>query len=118
MYPSTSKSTEQSVAGIQHFISGRDEVEVLYTDNSRELKAAIEQLGYRHQTSFEYVDSSKSFVEREIRHLLEGARANLVQSGFPLSMWPFANQHNAVATNILPQLNGMIRHGTSVSQDL
>ena len=106
VYPSTSKSTEQSVAGIQHFISGRDEVEVLYTDNSRELKAAIEQLGYRHQTSIEYVDSSKSFVEREIRHLLEGARANLVQSGFPLSMWPFAIQHNAVATNILPQLNG------------
>ena len=106
VYPSTSKSTEQSVAGIQHFISGRDEVEVLYTDNSRELKAAIEQLGYRHQTSIEYVDSSKSVVEREIRHLLEGARANLVQSGFPLSMWPLAIQHNAVATNILPQLNG------------
>ena len=63
-------------------------------------------MGYRHQTSIEYVDSSKSFVEREIRHLLEGARANLVQSGFPLSMWPFAIQHNAVATNILPQLNG------------
>ena len=63
-------------------------------------------VGYRHQTSIEYVDSSKSFVEREIRHLLEGARANLVQSGFPLSMWPFAIQHNAVATNILPQLNG------------
>ena len=69
------------------------------------MKSAIEQLGY-HQTSIEYVDSSKSFVEREIRHLLEGARANLVQSGFPLSMWPFAIQHNAVATNILPQLNG------------
>ena len=70
------------------------------------MKAGIEQLGYRHQTSIEYVDSSKSFVEREIRHLLEGARANLVQSGFPLSMWPFAIQRNAVATNILPQLNG------------
>ena len=25
---------------------------------------------------------------------------------FRLSMWPFAIQHNAVATNILPQLNG------------
>ena len=40
---STSKRKEQSVAGIQ------DEVEVLHTDNSRELKAAIEELGYRHQ---------------------------------------------------------------------
>ena len=49
-------------------MSGRDEVEVLYTDNSRELKA-IEQLGY----SIEYVDSSKSFVEREIRHLFGGS---------------------------------------------
>ena len=46
------------------------------------------------------------FVEGEIRHLLEGARANLVQSGYSLSMWPFATQHNAVATNILPQLSG------------
>lgn len=71
---------------------------MVYTDHSRELKAAIEQLGYRRQTSIEYVDSSKSFAEREMRHLLEGARANLVQSAHVAVCDPAprnCNQHTA-----------------------
>ena len=89
-----------------HFLSHKDEVGAVYTDNSRELIATIGELGYRHQTSTEYVDSSKSFVEREIRHMLEGTRTNLVQSGLPLQYWPMAMQHFSMAVNATPQLNG------------
>ena len=38
--------------------------------------------------------------------MLEGARSNLVQAGFPLHFWPLAMQHHAVAVNASPQLNG------------
>ena len=74
-----------------HFV-GKDDVEIIYTDNAPELKAAIRELGYRHQTSVEYVDRSKSFVEREIRQMLEGTRTNLLQAGFP-AMQHFACAH-------------------------
>lgn len=92
VYPSISKSAGDSVQAINHFVGPKDDVEVIYTDNSRELISAIQELGYRHQTSIEYVDSSKSFIEREIRQMLEGSRTNLVQSGLPLKMWPHAIQ--------------------------
>ena len=92
VYPSQTKSGDSCVSAFNHFLSHKDEVGAVYTDNSRELIHTIGELGYRHQTS-EYVDSSKSFVEREIRHMLEGTRTNLVQSGLPVRMWPLAMQH-------------------------
>ena len=106
VYPSQSKSSDSCVSAFNHFLSHKDEVGAVYTDNSRELIATIGELGYRHQTSTEYVDSSKSFVEREIRHMLEGTRTNLVQSGLPARMWPLAMQHFSLAVNASPQLNG------------
>ena len=106
VFPSQTKSSESCVNAFNHFLSHKDEVGVVYTDNSRELIATISELGYRHQTSTEYVDSSKSFVEREIRHMLEGTRTNLVQSGLPLQYWPMAMQHFSMAVNATPQLNG------------
>ena len=46
-----------------HFLSHKDEVGAVYTDNSRELIATIGELGYRQQTSTEYVDSSKALAQ-------------------------------------------------------
>ena len=105
---------EEGVKGETVFLSHKDEVGAVYTDNSRKLIATIGELGYRHQTSTEYVDSSKSFVEREIRHMLEGTRTNLVQSGLPLQYWPMAMQHFSMAVNATPQLNGDDAHGSFV----
>ena len=104
--PSQTEDAQSSVDGLNHFIGPKDDVQVVYTDNSPELIRAIKDLGYRHQTSIEYVDSSKSFAEREVRQMLEGARSNLLQSGLPLKMWPLAMQHNATAANASPQLDG------------
>ena len=106
VYPSQTKSGDSCVSAFNHFLSHKDEAGAVYTDNSRESIATIGELGYRHQTSTEYVDSSKSFVEREIRHMLEGTRTNLVQSGLPVRMWPLAMQHFSLAVNASPQLNG------------
>ena len=106
VYPSQSTDSQSCVDGLNHFIGSKDDVQVVYTDNSPELIRAIKDLGYRHQTSIEYVDSSKSFAEREVRQMLEGARSNLLQSELPLKMWPLAMQHHATAINASPQLDG------------
>ena len=56
-------NVEEGVKGETVFLSHKDEVGAVYTDNSRKLIA-----GYRHQTSTEYVDSSKSLVKGDSTH--------------------------------------------------
>ena len=109
VYPSQSKDAQSTVDGLNHLIGSKDDVQGVYTDNSPEQIRAIKDSGYRryrHQTSIEYVDSSKSFAEREVRQMLEGAHRNLLQSGLPLKVWPLAMQHHAAAINASPQLDG------------
>ena len=47
-----------------------------------------------------YVIQSSGAIQREIRTILEGARANLFQSGLPVELWPLAAQHHAFALNV------------------
>jgi len=103
LHPSQSKDAQSSMDGLSlnHIIWSKDDVQVVYTDNPPEFIRAIKDLGYRHQTSIEYVDSSKSFAERAIRQMLEGARSNLL-----LKMWPLAMQHHAAAINASPTMDG------------
>ena len=108
VYPSQSKDAQSSVDALNHFIGAKDDVQVVYTDISPELIRAIKNLDYRHQTSIEYVDSSKSFAEREVRQMLEGARSNLLQPGLPLKMWQLAMQHHATRA---PNLTAVNPHG-------
>ena len=106
VYSSQTKDAQSSMDGVNHFIGSKDDAQVVYTDSSPELLRAIKDLGYRHQTSIEYVDLSKSFAERQVRQMLEGARSNLLQPGLPLKMWPLAMQHHAAAINASHQLDG------------
>ena len=92
-----------------HFLGVDDEVKVIYSDNALEFDYAVRQLRARHNTSREYVDQNKAVIEREIRTILEGTRANLVQSGLPDRYWPLASQHHAVCLNATMRLdNGQI----------
>ena len=105
-YPSDSKSTDEIIKGFNHFVKSTDKVGVVYTDNSPEFCAAIKEYGVVHQTSVEYLDSTKSVVEREARTMLEGARSNLVQANIDISMWPYAVRHHCMAMNLSEQLSG------------
>ena len=60
---------------------------------------------FRHNTSRAYVDENKAVIEREIRTVLEGTRANLTQAGLPDSLWPYAAQHHAMALNTTKRLD-------------
>ena len=106
VYPSQSKNAQSSMDGLNHFIGSKNDVQVVYTDNSPKLIRAIKDLGYRHQTSIEYVNSSRCFAAGEVLQMLEGARSNLLQAGLPLKRWPLAMQHHAAAINANRQLDG------------
>ncbi|OLP98785.1 hypothetical protein AK812_SmicGene18734 [Symbiodinium microadriaticum] len=100
VYPSDTKNSDQCHEDLLHFLGKDDDVGIIYSDNAPELGQAIKRLGVRHNTSREYVDENKSVIEREIRTILEGTRANLEQSGMPEKYWPLASQHHAFALNL------------------
>ena len=104
--PSENKTADSIVKAFKHFLRTSDLVGIVYTDNAPEMLDAIEELGFKHQTSVEYQHSTKAVVEREVRAILEGARSNLLQANMPLSLWPYASKHHAMAINIVKQLNG------------
>ena len=108
VYPSEYKTADSIVKAFKHFINTSDLVGIVYTDNAPEMLDAIEELGYKQQTFFEYQHSTKAVavVEREVRTILEGARSNLLQANMPSSLWPHASKHHAMAINIVKQLNG------------
>ena len=105
-YPVESRETETIIKAVSHFLKSTDTVGIAYSDNAPEFAKAFEELKIDHQTSIEYLASTKSVVEREARTLIEGTRVNLNQSGMPLSMWPYAVRHHAMALNTTPQLSG------------
>ena len=70
-----------------------------------ELKDAVKRMKFRHNTSRAYVDENKAVIEREIRTVLEGTRANLTQAGLPDSLWPYTAQHHAMALNTTKRLD-------------
>ena len=45
VYPSQSKDSKSCVDGLNHFIGSKDDVQVVYTDNSSELIRAIKDFG-------------------------------------------------------------------------
>ena len=102
VYPSPTKEADQCHEDLQHFLQVGDKVGVVYSDNAPELKDAVRRMKFRHNTSRAYVDEN---IEREIRTVLEGTRANLTQAGLPDSLWPYAAQRHAMALNATKRLD-------------
>ena len=96
--PVKDKSANEAVLALKNF-AGNHGVKSLYTDNSQELKAAGRTLVWPHATSTPYQPQTNSLVERQIGIIVQGARAALLQGGFPHKMWPFASKRHAMATN-------------------
>ena len=83
-----------------HFV-GRQTVKCLRSDNSKELIRTAKTLKALHETSTPYHSESNARIERDIGIVVNGVRANLEQSGLPLSFWPLAGQHWAHYSNCI-----------------
>ena len=100
-YPQKTKSAEESVASIRHFIGPVDKISTLRTDNSREPIKAAKLIKVHHERTTPYHSENNARIEREIGVEVSGIRASLEQSGLPLSFWPQAGMHFAHYSNCL-----------------
>ena len=100
IYPAEAKDTESCINSFKDFLKVEDKIGTIYSDNVPELIAAARSLKARLVTSRAYVTENKSVIEREIRIILEGTRANLEQAGTGVNLWPLAAQHHAMALNL------------------
>ena len=59
----------------------------VYTDNSKELKKALEELCFSHDTCTPYTRATNGTAERAVRRVKEGTASLLVQSGLSDRWW-------------------------------
>ena len=99
IYPAEAKGTGYCIDRFKHFPKVEDKIGTICSENAPELIAAAKSLKARLVTSRAYVNENKSVIEREIRTILDGTRANLEQGGTGVKLWPLAAQHHAMAPN-------------------
>ena len=89
VYPTESKSTEETVAALQSFI-GDEPVKRLYSDNVDELISAARYLNIAHEASQQGIPQTNGIIERDVQDMLTGTRTLLVAVGLPGFCWSYA----------------------------
>ena len=81
-FTSTAKSADSTAMGLRRFCGPQSNPKHVYTDNSLELKKALNDLHFNHDTSTPHRSETNGIAERAVRRVKEGAACQLVQSGF------------------------------------
>ena len=100
-FPDSGRTTPRTVKALQAFAGSKDVVQSMYVDNAPELLAACQSLGWRCPTSTPGVHESNGLIERVVRKVRDGGRANLVQSGMPRCWWAWAIMHFCATHNAI-----------------
>ena len=87
-YPLRSKGADDAYNSFQDF-RGSTYIDLVYVDNSRELRKSIEQLGFRRGTSTLGIPSSNGDAESKVKITIGGGKTLLEQAGLPACMWPY-----------------------------
>ena len=101
-YADAEKSGLNATHAFNHFAGPepKKKIKSFRSDNAPEILWAAKDLGVNHCTSTPERSQTNSKAERKVRHVLEGARCSLFQSGLPLCFWNFAGEHFCHAENI------------------
>ena len=91
-YPAKSKNADDTYNAIQDF-RGSTYIDTVYSDNSKEIKKAVRDLGFPHRTSVPGVPSTNTLAEGRVQIVVNGAKTNLVNAGLPCAFWPYAARH-------------------------
>ena len=73
-----------------------------YTDGAREFIRAAKELKWHMPTSTPGDHKKNGVAERWVRKAKERGRANLSQSGFTPTWWPWAVRHGTGSHNLQP----------------
>jgi hypothetical protein len=101
-YPKASKTTEDTVTALQHFVGPHEKVKFFYSDGSGELEGATKVLKWCHDTSTPYRPQANGIAERAVGRAIEGTRAVLYASGFGNHWWDDALITYCYTRNIRP----------------
>ena len=63
-YPSGRKSQDECYRALTHFVSNKDEVSAIYSDNAPEITGAIKDIGWRHEQSKAYIHQSNALARK------------------------------------------------------
>jgi len=88
-YPLRSKSSDDAYTAFQDF-RGTKYLDLVYVDNSLELKKAVEDLGFPRRTSQPGVPQSNGVVENKVKLCVAGAKTLMECAGLPACFWPYA----------------------------
>jgi DNA (cytosine-5)-methyltransferase 1 len=91
-YADKHKSAEATIKALQQFYGPQIQqvCKHLYSDNSKEIKAACKHLLLSHDTSISHVPQSNGIAENAVKRVKEGTACTLTQSGFCDAWWNLA----------------------------
>ena len=93
-----SKAAENTKREIKRFV-GEAEVGRVYSDKSGEIAKACESFNILHGPSLPGAPQNNAMAERNNRDIIDGARASMIQAGFPSCFWPFAGPRCCILDN-------------------
>ena len=73
---------------------------MVYSDNSREIKAAVKQLGFPHRTSVPGIPATNTLAEGRVQIVVNGTKTALASAGLPCAFWPYAARHFCLGQTI------------------
>ncbi|MHC4951072.1 MAG: hypothetical protein ACYTEU_08835, partial [Planctomycetota bacterium] len=86
-YAANSKASDEIVRDLQRFLGPQVKPQHVYTDNSKEFIAALQELNWPHDTSTPHRPQTNGVIERAVRVVKEGTSCVLVQSGLDEKWW-------------------------------
>ena len=91
-FPAKSQNADETHTALQHF-RGKTYVDVVYSDNSREIKQAVRWLGFARRTSIPGIPANNALAESRVKIVVYGIRTTLANAGLPAAFWPYAARH-------------------------
>merc|ERR1712032_1685472 len=98
--------TEDVYWAIKHFV-GTSSVDLLYTDEAKQLKRSAKMLGIPWDHSEPGQPKNKSIAESLGGVSVDTIRACCVTGGLPASLWPFAGSTQAIHRNAWRREDGV-----------
>ena len=83
---------EYSFTDIQTF-RGTTNLDVVYSENSREIRKAVQWLGIPHRCSVPGSPATNALAESRVNIVVYGTRTSRACAGLPSAFWPYAAQN-------------------------
>ena len=103
-YPAEHKDEADTVKALVEFAGPQGRAKHIYSDNSGEIKAACETLGWPRDPSLPHRPQTNGIAENAVKKVSEGTSCCLVQSRLSDERWPYAMRCFCFLRNIVDVL--------------